>query len=50
MIHPQERYLFSWRLVLVDVVMMAYLLLIFATCLFYGLNVTSDVVFNAVFK
>jgi hypothetical protein len=45
----QERYLFSWRLVLIDLTMMLYLLVIFATCMAYGLNVTTDAVMNAAF-
>lgn len=45
----QERYLFSWRLVLIDLIMMLYLLVIFATCVAYGLHVTTDAVTNAAF-
>jgi hypothetical protein len=35
--------------VLIDLTLMLYLLVIFATCVAYGLDVTSDAVMNAAF-
>jgi hypothetical protein len=46
----QERFLFSWRLLLIDSLLMLYLLAIFAASLYLGINVTSTVAAHAMFK
>lgn len=46
----QELSLVSWRLILVDLVMMLYVLAIFAVTISMGTNVTTDVVTTAVLK
>lgn len=46
----QELSLVSWRLVLVDLLMMLYLLALFAVTLAMGINVNTNVVINVLFK
>lgn len=46
----QEYVLFSWRLLLVDLVVMVYLLCVFAYLLLVGIDVTPVVVTNAFLK
>jgi hypothetical protein len=46
----QEQYLFSWRLLLIDAVLLFYLFCIFVASLALSLNVTPTVVANALFK
>jgi hypothetical protein len=40
----------SWRLVLVDLLMMLYLLILFVVTVVMGIYVTSDVIANVLFK
>jgi hypothetical protein len=47
---PQEQHLFSWRLLLIDAVLMFYLFCIFVASLALSLNVTRPMVANALFK
>lgn len=46
----QEHVLFSWRLLLIDLVMLVYLLGLFVVLLRLGINITPVVVTNALFE
>lgn len=46
----QERYLFSWRLLFIDAVLMMYLFCIFVASLALSIDVTRAVVINAILK
>jgi hypothetical protein len=46
----QERFLFSWRLLLIDLVLLSYLLLITFVALLLGINATVNVVGCALFR
>lgn len=46
----QERFLFSWRLLVIDGVLLAYMLLITFIALLLGLNATINIVGFALFR
>lgn len=46
----QERFLFSWRLLLIDAILLTYLLFVTFIALLLGINATTNVVQCALFK
>lgn len=46
----QERFLFSWRLLLIDAILLIYLLLVTFIALLLGIDATTNVVGCALFK
>jgi hypothetical protein len=49
-ITTQERFLFSWRLLLIDAILLTYLLFVTFIALLLGINATTNVVGCALFK
>jgi hypothetical protein len=49
-IMTQDRFLFSWRLLVIDAVLVTYMLLLTFVALLLGLNATADIVAFALFR
>jgi hypothetical protein len=49
-IMTQERFLFSWRLLLIDAILLTYLLFVTFIALLLGINATTNVVGCSLFK
>lgn len=49
-IMTQERFLFSWRLLLIDALLLAYMLLLTFAALLLSFNATTDIVAFALFR
>lgn len=49
-IMAQERFLFSWRLLLIDAILLIYLLFVTFSALLLGINATTNVVGCSLFK